>query len=869
MADNHTQQSDRDSDTFFGPWLRQRRRELDLTQHQLAHQVGCAADTVRKLEAGMRRPSRAMAERLVLCLSIPAEERDTFLAAARTGRAPPDHGQAPVVTAATTAAPLAEPTSSTTPPRASRLPTHMTSFIGREWEVATVGARLRTPDVRLLTLTGAGGIGKTRLALQIANTLHDIAPHGVWFVDLAPISDRALVIPTIAQTLGVREQCGMSPAETLRAALHEQQLLLLLDNFEQVIAAAPDVALLLAEVPGMKLLVTSREALRLSGEHIVVVAPLAVADPALALAAEQLAQYAAAQLFVARVQAASEHFCLTDANAPAVAAICARLDGLPLAIELAAAWVPLFPPAALLARLERRLPILTRGPRDAPTRQQTLRNTIDWSYELLNAGEQVLFRQLSVFVGGCTLHAAEGVQRIEGRALSENVVDSVLSARPSVLDGLAALVEKSLIRIDATGDDPRFFMLETLREYALERLVESGEAEAVQRQHAQFFLALAEEAEPQLFFTLRAHWLERFEREHDNLRAALRWFTDQQTVEDGLRLGGLLCSFWEARGHLMEGRRWLAELLAFAGAEPRTATRAKALLGAGNLAYSQGDHASAELLATESIAIGREMGDFESVAWSQHRLGVIAVLRGQYAAASTYLEDSLAHFRAMDDQRGISWSLAALGWLRHFQGDSAAARPLLEESVAIFRHVRDTYGTAEALHLLAQVVERQGAATTARAYEVESLAIWREIRDPRNMAFTIVVLGRLAFAQGDNAAARLWWNEGLAIAAEVQDPWCIGCFLGSFVALAASQQQPVRALRLAAATDAAFQMVGTLLPLATGELAERGRAQAMLVVDAATQAWARAEGQAMTLEQAVAYALEEAPPEIRTVDSLA
>ncbi len=336
MADNQPPQTDRDGDTFFGPWLRRRRRELDLTQNQLAHQVGCVADTVRKLDAGMRRPSRPMAERLALCLSVPVEQREAFLDAARAGRAPPDHEQAPVVTAATTAAPLAEPTLGVTPPRTNRMPAPMTSFIGREWEVASVGARLRTSDVRLLTLTGAGGIGKTRLAIQIASELHDIAPQGVWFVDLAPISDPALVISTIAQTLGVREQPGMSPAETLRAALHEQQLLVLLDNFEQVVAAVPEVAALLSAVPKMKLLVTSREVLHLYGEHVVVVAPLAVADPAVALAVEHLVQYAAAQLFVVRAQAASEHFRLTDANAPAVAAICARLDGLPLAIELAA-----------------------------------------------------------------------------------------------------------------------------------------------------------------------------------------------------------------------------------------------------------------------------------------------------------------------------------------------------------------------------------------------------------------------------------------------------------------------------------------------------------------------------------------------------
>jgi transcriptional regulator with XRE-family HTH domain len=315
MRDDQPNQPDRDGDMFFGLWLRHRRRELDLTQNQLAHQVGCVADTVRKLEAGMRRPSRAMAERLALCLSIPVAEHDSFLAAARTGRALLNR-EVLTRTAPTTVAPASEPTSSTTRPRTSRLPASMSSFIGREWEVATVRARLQTPEVRLVTLTGAGGIGKTRLALQVAGELHDIAAHGVWFVDLAPIRDPALVIPTIAHTLGVREQPGMSPTEALCAGLHEQGLVLLLDNFEQVVEAAPKLAQLLAGVPGMTLLVTSREALRLSGEHVVVVAPLAVPDPTVALAAEQLAQYAAVQLFVARAQAAADQFRLTDINAP-------------------------------------------------------------------------------------------------------------------------------------------------------------------------------------------------------------------------------------------------------------------------------------------------------------------------------------------------------------------------------------------------------------------------------------------------------------------------------------------------------------------------------------------------------------------------
>ncbi len=355
MAGHQRQPADSDEDAFFGQWLRHRRRSLDLTQDALAQRVGCVIDTVRKIEAGMRRPSHAMAERLAQCLAIPLAEQVAFLAAARAGRAPQD-SVPPIPARLNTTAPTASPTPLSIARRTGYLPAPMTSFIGREWEIAAVSTRLRTPEMRLVTLTGAGGIGKTRLALRIADGLHDAFPQGVWFVNLAPIRDPALVLPTIAQALGIREQQGTTIVATLRAALGMQRLLLVLDNVEQVIASAPALAALLADVPGLTMLVTSREALRLSGEHVVVVAPLAVPASA-ALPTEQLQQYAAVRLFVERAQAASARFQLTAANAATVAAICVRLDGLPLAIELAAARIPHFPPAALLARLEQRLSV--------------------------------------------------------------------------------------------------------------------------------------------------------------------------------------------------------------------------------------------------------------------------------------------------------------------------------------------------------------------------------------------------------------------------------------------------------------------------------------------------------------------------------
>jgi predicted ATPase/transcriptional regulator with XRE-family HTH domain len=838
-----------DSDLTFGAWLRRRRRALDLTREDLAARAGCSISALRKFEADELRPSKSLAELLAGALGIAQEDRIAFVRFARDTT-----GDDETLPAIPTVSLDRAPVSSS---GLSNLPTSATAIIGRETELAEVGNLLRRSETRLVTLTGPGGTGKTRLALQVAADLRDTFRNGVYLVSLAPITDPNLVAPTIAQTLDVRETGGRSVLENLRSYLRSKRLLLLLDNFEQVAAAAPMVAELLAGAPGLHVLATSRVPLHVRGEREYAVLPLAVPDAKHLPAADQLARYGAVELFVQRARDVKPAFAITVENAAAVIQICQRLDGLPLAIELAAARSKIFPPPALLAQLGSRLTFLTGGARDAPARQQTLRATIEWSYVLLDAQEQALFRRLGVFVGGFTLPAAAAVCNSPG-ALERDVVARVES-----------LVDKSMVRADLSDDEPRFFMLETLREYALERLMESGEAEAVQRQHAQFFLALAEEAEPQLFFALRAHWLERLECEHDNLRAALRWCSDQQAAEAGLRLGGLLCPFWETRSYLTEGRKWLAELLALAAARPRTAARAKALLGAGSLAYAQGDHVSAETLLTESLAIGREVGDWESIAWSRERLGGITGMRRQDAQSIAYLDESVALFRAIGNQRGAAWSLAGLGYQWQLMGDATAAGRLLEESVAIGRKIGDTSVTAFALHMLAQVRERQGDLITARVYEEESLAIWRGQRDPRNMAFTIVVLGRLALAQGHNAAARALWNEGLPIAAKVQDPWCIGCFLGSFVALAAAEHQPVRALRLAAATDTVFQMVGTPLPLATGDLVERGREQAMQAVDAATQAAARAEGQAMTLEQAVAYALEEALPEIGTVDSSA
>jgi predicted ATPase/Tfp pilus assembly protein PilF len=775
---------------------------------------------------------------------------------------------------------LAQPrTAKTTEKRKSNLLVAPTPLIGREEEVAALRELLLQGAMRLVTLSGPGGTGKTRLGLQVAAEVADDFADGVFFVSLAPLSDPHLVVSTIAQTLGVTESGQPPLLGTLKDYLRNKQTLLLLDNFEQIMAAAPLVSELLAACPRLKVLVTSRELLHLTGEQVFPVPPLAL--PEADTPVEDLLRYPAANLFVQRAQAVKPSFSPSRENASAIAEICIRLDGLPLAIELAAARVKLLSPEAMLARLDNRLALLTSGARDLPTRQQTLKSAIGWSHDLLDGEEKRLFARLSLFVGGWTLEAVEAVCDQDDL---------------SVLEGVTSLLDKNLLRQEQDqAGEPWFIMLQTIQEFARERLEESGEAEATQHAHAEYFLALAEEAEPHLRGAAQAAWLGRLEVEHGNLRSALAWAERNGEVDFGLRLAGSLWRFWYGRGYLSEGRGWLARILA-QGGTVRTAARAKALHGAGVLAHSQGDHPSARSLFEESLAIGRELGDGRGVAQSLNSLGIMAYEQGDYALARSLHEEGLEIRRSLGDKQGLAHSLLNLGNIASDQGDYVLARSLyeeslavsrelgdkgsvvnallnlgnlaydeggyvrarqlFEESLAISRELGDKGSVAHSLGSLGNVLIDQGDYAHARVLFEESLAIRQELGDRRGAASSLLNLGIIAHEQGDYASARSLYRESLAILRDLGDKWRVLYLLEAFAALRVVEDEPEQAARLFGAAEALREAIGAPMPPPECPKYERNveAARAKLEEERFTAAWAG--GRTMTLDQAAIYALE-------------
>ena len=867
----------------FGEWLGRRRRALDWTQEELAKQAGCAVGTIRKLEADERRPSKQLAEILAQRLDIPPKDREDFVRFARevSGDAVP-------------ALPLTQEIANLAPTRRDAKPTHnlpaqLTSFIGREREMAEVRRLLET--TRLLTLTGAGGTGKTRLALQVAAERLGNFPDGIWFVELAPLADPSLVVQSVMTTLGLRERASTAPETILKDYLHAKNLLLLLDNCEHLLVACAQFAdTFLRACPHLKILASSREPLGVTGETTYRVPSLSSPTPTsdLQLLVSSPTQYDAVRLFIDRAQMVLPSFQVTNQNTPSIAQICYRLDGIPLALELAAARIKGMKPGQIAERLDDRFRLLTGGSRAGLPRHQTLRATMDWSYGLLSESERRLLGRLSVFAGGWMLEAAEAV--CTGDTIEAN----------NVLDLLLHLIDKSLVVVDeeAKSQAARYRMLETIRQYAREKLLDSGESEHVRDRHLDFYLKFAEDAEPKLVGADQMTWFNRLDSEHDNLRNALDWSLSENRAEKGLRTAAALYRFWLTRGYWSEGYQRLVGSLRTQGADKRTLARGKALQVAGGFAnmtgssedshrlYDEGisilreigeeskplleialanyafsliynDLATARTCAEEAAQLSRESGNTPVLALALVVLGNVARWTCDFTSALQFVEESAALCRETGDNRGLTAAIGNLTWIYIWQGDLEKAKEFAERCITITREMENKYHFTTGLLRLGIVTLALDQSDEAEALLHQAVFELTEMGHISNAGLARDSLGRLQLKRGNFLQAQQELRESLVLLKEGSALYIIPHSLESFAFLSSALKKAPRAARLFGATQTLREKFGTPLPPGYRTEYESYLASTRAQLDEATFNAAWSEGNAMTMEQAIEYALAE------------